>query len=184
MSRGFTLLELLVGLALMALLAGLLFGSLRLGAGTLARVDATAEALEDRRVVASFLRGRLAQAEPLNDATDTGHSVAFTGAPDRLELVTEMPPAAGGGRHRVVLDNAPGGLRLAWRPLPGDGAAHQRLLDVGPARFAYYGRHAGEADPSWHDTWTGELALPELVRLTLSGMAPLIVALPRDLASR
>lgn len=178
------MLELLVGMALMALLAGLLFGALRLGAGTLARVDATAEALEDRRVVAAFIRQRLEQAEPLIEPTETGHAIAFAGGPDRLELVSEMPPGAGGGRHRVGFDNAGGALRLAWRPVAGDGASQRRRLEIGPARFAYYGRRAGDSEPSWHDNWTDELELPELVRLTLTGMAPLIVALPRDLASR
>lgn len=183
-SAGFTLLELLVGLALMALLSGLLFAALRFGADSLARIDATAQVLEDRRIVAAFLRHRLAQAEPLVETGETGARVAFDGAPGRLDLVSEMPPAAGGGRHRLRLADTRDGLRLSWRPAESDGESRQRLLGVGGARFAYYGQRAGESEPAWHDTWAGELALPRLVRLELAGLAPLIVALPRDIASR
>jgi prepilin-type N-terminal cleavage/methylation domain-containing protein len=188
MNRGFTLLELLVGVALMALLAALLFASLRFGAGSLARVDATAAVAEERRIVAAFLRQRLAGAEPLVERDATGAHVAFDGTADRLRLVADMPPAVGGGRHRLSLENTARGLQIAWTPLLGPDAepveSGRRRLAAGAARFAYYGRRAGAAEAAWHQTWTGELALPRLVRLQLAGEPPLIVALTREAASR
>jgi prepilin-type N-terminal cleavage/methylation domain-containing protein len=187
MSRGFTLLELLVGVALMALLSGLLFAALRLGADGLDRVDATAQAAEDRRIVAAFLRQRLANAIPVIERDATGAHVAFDGSADRLRLVTDMPPAVGGGAHRLELDNTARGLRLTWTPLLGpdaEAAPTSRHLATVAARFAYYGQRAGEAAPVWHAQWRDELALPRLVRLQLAGEPPLIVALAKDQASR
>ena len=186
-SRGFTLLELLVGVALLAVLAGLLFAALRLGADGLDRVDATATVAEDRRIVAAFLRQRLANATPVIERDESGAHVAFDGGADRLRLITDMPPALGGSRHTLELGNARDGLRLTWTPLLGADAETEpasRQLTTVPARFAYYGQRTGETAPSWHDEWRNELALPRLVRLDLAGEPALIVAPALDPASR
>ena len=61
-SAGFTLIELMIALTLIALMVGLLFGGIRFADRTWERVDEVAARTSERRQVWRFLESRLQQA--------------------------------------------------------------------------------------------------------------------------
>ena len=119
---GFTLIEVLVSLALLALLLALLAGGLRYARSTW---DATArlDELAAADMVETFLRARLAEAMPLYEQRKAGMVRAlFSGAGDSMSFVAPAPNGpAGTGLYRYTLEAAAGA------------GAGQRTLVVGLA---------------------------------------------------
>ena len=166
----------------------MLFGGVRFAVASLGRADEASERLRDLRIAHTFVRRRVAAALPLAVPGDARGRLAFEGRPSSLSFATVLVPPLGhgAGPHwvRLSLDEAGGdfGLVFARHPLRGPGAvggaasAERRLLLGGVAelRFSYFGASPPERSPRWHDRWTGETALPRLVRLRVrrSGGAP------------
>jgi general secretion pathway protein J len=181
-SAGFTLVELLVAVTLLALLSVVLFGGLRFGlrateTGT-ARLDWSAEIA----AAAGFLRNEIADAQPLQKTgVDGGKVMAFDGDGGSIEFVASPPsPMAAGGWHvlHLFLERGPKGGRLVVtaRLVRGENdgdtsvatVARAVLLDgVSSVDIAYFGAYVQGDQPAWHDRWQDEPQLPALVRLRL-----------------
>lgn len=190
-ASGFTLLELLIVLALLGLITTVLLAGFRLQAQHAERRAAQVE--RTGRVVAAhaFLRAQLANAQPAVPAGGQDRAVAFAGGPDRLDLVGLLPQsAAQGGLHLISIAREEDRLILQWHPFDGtapaagkrDAATAVMLTGVGWAAFSYYGTAPNESRPRWHEAWTAMPHLPSLVRLELSfadgeRMPDLVVAL-------
>lgn len=171
---GFTLLELLLSLALLALIAAVASSGLRFGARAwqgAAELDQAAES----GAVRNWLEQRLAEAMPLYEREPSGNiRIAFEGAADRLLF---LAPAAGGPgvggvyRHEIAA-RGDGMLRLerslyrrAAR-LPGD---WRTLLEgIAGASFRYFGRDRPGAPPAWHAEWPRGDRLPELIEINVT----------------
>jgi general secretion pathway protein J len=179
---GFTLIEMLVTLGLLALMSLLVFTTLRTGSAVWARNQQRSDATEQVAVVQSLLRTIIESAYPaFVQRSDGIQSIAFSGTPTSLELSAALPDeAALGGyqRIRIARDDADGKSRLvmAWRlerntlpfeDLPGDPAASELMTDVRDLKFSYYGKPAGAEGADWRDTWIDQLAFPRLIRITL-----------------
>ena len=178
---GFSVLELLVSLALLALILTALPTTLQMGK----RAWSTAEALDRSAtvaVVATFVRERVAQAMPVQQRGDGGASaVAFNGRGDGLSFVApalDGPTGQGLFVFEIALTAAAHGhgrLVLRWRPYsPGaDGgkapAADERSLieDVTAFGVRYFGSSPSGGGRDWFDSWQGRNALPELVEVRL-----------------
>ncbi|MHA1528076.1 MAG: prepilin-type N-terminal cleavage/methylation domain-containing protein [Alphaproteobacteria bacterium] len=181
---GFTLVELLVAMTLLAFLSIALFGGLRFGARSWeVVVDSSAE--RDHIVsTQSFLRDRLGQLTRPGPAGPRrrDNDGRLDGGPDRLEFVAPWLSALSlGGLYRFTLwheDTGDGRLMLRWRPAEADPEALDELGDLagervlldGVARFAlsYYGTADGEAPPEWLDQWENTSDPPRLVRVDLA----------------
>lgn len=189
--RGFTLLELLVAVSLLALLMTLLVSGLRTGTQHLARADERLERSARSVLVQHFLRAELADARPLSDpGAGATAAIAFDGRPDGLTFVGPTPAsAASGGLQMLSVDAGEGEIVAHWRAFgapAGTVATSPRqsvLLDhVRHADFSYFGAvKEGEA-PNWHSSWESKADLPLLVRLTVefadgAVMPELIVAI-------
>ncbi|MCM8558198.1 type II secretion system minor pseudopilin GspJ [Sphingomicrobium sediminis] len=186
--NGFTLIEMLVGLSIFALLASAGVGLLRASADTQAVVDRSlAEQAEVERI-ALLLDADLSQValRPRRDANG-GDRPAFTGDPNGMDFVRAGV---------VALDAAPTSdlRRIGWTVENGrlvrltfdavDGPADRLpeavlMEDVSGFSLAYRNLSGG-----WSATWpdgSGE-ALPRAVRLTLAStrqpQTEFIVALP------
>jgi len=181
---GFTLVELLVAMTLLAFLSITLFGGLRFGARSWeAVVDSSAE--RDRIAsTQTFLRDRLGQltlpgAARLRQFDEDGR---LDGGPERLEFTAPWLSALSlGGLYRFTLwreDNGDGRLMLRWQPADadpdaldelGDLAGERVLLDgVAGLRLSYYGAADEDAEPEWLDQWESPGAPPRLVRVRLA----------------
>ncbi len=181
---GFTLVELLVAMTLLAFLSITLFGGLRFGARSWeAVVDSSAE----RDHIAStqtFLRDRLGQLTRPGPAgprrlDDEGR---LDGGPERLEFIAPWLSALSlGGLYRFTLwheDTGDGRLMLSWQPAEADPDALEELGDLagerilldGVAEFSlsYYGAPDEDAEPEWLDRWESPGAPPRLVRVDLA----------------
>lgn len=194
-ARGFTLLELLVGMAVFALMAGIVLGGIRLGVKSWDAAAARSAAVDEMRVVHALLRRQLSSALPLATSRAGGWNLVFEGNGESVKFVSELPGyVSGGGVHFVTLELARGvdgeDLVLRWRPLhaldtdePPDEAVLAR--NVERLRFQYFGARTRNALPEWLETWRDLRTMPRLIRVSVeqdgSGSWPeLVVALEVD----
>ncbi len=181
---GFTLVELLVAMTLLAFLSITLFGGLRFGARSWeAVVDSSAE--RDRIAsTQTFLRDRLGQLTLPGPARlrQIDAEGRLDGGPDRVEFIAPWLSALSlGGLYRFTLwhdDTGNGRLMLRWAPAEADPDALEELGDLAGVRvlldgvaafsLSYYGAADGDAEPEWLDRWESPGAPPRLVRVDLA----------------
>ena len=180
---GFTLLELLVAMTVLALLMSILFGGLRFGARVWETGDARAQELSELGVVHGFLRRLLAQAYPASLSDPPAPKrLAFIGTSDGATFVGLAPAhLATGGFYLFALELADGddgrGLVLTWQPFRAgendlvlDDATRRKVLlePIESASFAYLGWGSTDGAPQWQDHWEDDARLPALIRLRLT----------------
>ena len=111
--RGFTLLELLISLVLVALIVTLLFGGIRLGNRSWNAVDSMSERFSEMRLVWRFLHDRVGQARAVFSETEEGRKLTFYGNRDAVEFVSPMPAHLGvSGLYMMRLHASQGALKL------------------------------------------------------------------------
>jgi len=178
-SSGFTLMELLVALTLLAILMTAMLGGLRLGArvweASGSRLDDADQVLAVRR----FLQQHLEDAIPIVGTDQEGtDQPAFIGKAESLRLATSMPISLGQGLFLLDLTIRPsedesGGrdLVLGWieiaAELADDRAERMILDDVAGMTIAYYARSDEDPSGRWCPSWRGQDLLPELIRVDL-----------------
>jgi general secretion pathway protein J len=177
---GFTLVELLVALALFSLLATLLFDNVRLGLHAWKHGSAHAEHFEHSMVSQDLMRRMIGNIYPML-VTDGGTQprIDFDGARDAIGFLGNAPiVASGGGRFRyrffverqrersdLVLSSTPEladpqGMSMTTRTL--------LLSDIDRAEFSYFGEAGAERSVQWHDSWTQRSDMPKLVRVRVA----------------
>lgn len=181
-ARGFTLVELVVSLALLALLI--------LGAHTAIRTStqavASGERLIDRtnklRVTQELLRRQISQALalPVEQRSGTNESIFLDGSRDELTWVSSMPGYLGRGGpyvQRISLERGPGGQSLVFRHAmlngwdPDDGFDERRappvtlLEGIRDLRIEYRALDDSGRLGNWQDRWDKPFQMPLLVRI-------------------
>ncbi len=191
---GFTLLEVLVATALLALLGLALLGLVRTTAGLSADVrERFAEAVE-LRTARGLLAERLARALPVTFTAADGSGLAFGGGPRILRFLAAEPPYGrfpGLAAWEFALEEVAGGtlvkVRVAPAPATGDPLRTLEGADWRPVariaarlRFAYLPATDPQAGGGWTADWRERADLPRAVRVTgddHSRWPPLIVPL-------
>lgn len=180
-ARGFTLLEVLVALALLAAGLALAFATLRSATAMAERGELRAQQNERMRAVQGFLRQHLSSAMPLPFETDpaTFRQSRFLGEENRLRFVDDLPGYLGrGGPHLYDIGVDDQGRLIArfamvqsGQTVQADEALRPELLadDVRAVRFRFRGMDGqGQLGP-WQSAWrTGEL-LPLQVAMQVQG---------------
>jgi len=194
---GFTLVEILVVVALIGLLSSLIFGGIGFGAKAWTKVERRTIESSDIGAVQGVLRRTIAAAFPAFASSDpTDRSIAFDGEGASLGLVAPLPAAIEAGvlareRFFVAQNGGARALFMRWRldlpssdegtPLPEETVL---LLDhVRSARFAYFGAQDDMQDSMWQESWTGRLSLPQMVRIRIERDDPRLPPWP-DLVSQ
>jgi general secretion pathway protein J len=172
---GFTLVELLVALALFSLLCTLLFGNVRFGVRAWQYGAVHAEQVDHTMVVQGMLRRLIEEAYPLFLAGDPAHPhVDFSGKQTSLDLLSSAPTAAGvGPRYRFLITaDKVGGktdLVMTSRPelVPTEDATTRTVLlaDIERIEFSYFGATLSDSAAQWRDEWLQQAAAPQLVRV-------------------
>lgn len=171
MRRGFTLVELLVALAILGMITLMLAASTRFGLRAWHRTDALEATAGELGLVRATLARDLALAYPEWNASDpTAPVVGFDGTERRLGFLAPAPQAMGGaGFARYLLAAGEDGrLTLAatfeTAPDPPDRAS-VLLEQASSIAFAYYGSPDGQAAPVWQPSWRNRRSLPLLIRI-------------------
>ena len=179
--RGFTLVELLIGLTLMTLVSIILFGGMRFGLRAWETGGERVERATRIELVQTLLRRQLSQARlPPNAAGES--VVAFAGQSDRVTFIA--PPAKRGETDNEFVfvlgksdANRQSHLDLAWTlvqpptstdPERGRETAARLMENVTFVELAYYGAPDARRPAQWWDSWDGTQTLPTLVRLRLA----------------
>lgn len=140
---GFTLVELLIALAMLGLITLLLFSGLRLGSRSWESVERVAAQSDALRFAHGFLMRELSQIRPVETTVDAGNRLVFAGDAGHLEFVAPLSDHLGlSGLYilRLALENRGSGRLLvltrwllhpeiltggddvpAWEPLTGEG---------------------------------------------------------------
>ena len=202
--RGFTLLELLIGMTLLGFILALLFGGFRLAANSWDAVEARVERTNDQQLARALVRRLLAQMQPLRWKKAVNQPIAFIGERKTLRAVAPLTGQMGAGGLRLIElvpesgeptqtgQTGNGPLRLVLRHAPllydaedfagglGEAKSHLVLGDLDSVEFSYFGPEKRGEPPRWQDAWTNQEQLPQLVRLRLgsrdAGWGDLVVA--------
>jgi general secretion pathway protein J len=174
-SRGFTLLELVVALALLGITTVLLFNGLRLAARSAHAVEMRTRAALDAHLAGLFLRRQV----------ETAQALEFSGERDGLRFVAPLPAhLSPGGMYlfTVGLAQEAGGKQLVLRYELYQAGAWERFGAAQPAstilarqledvQFGYLEPAQGAGPATWASRWAEKDRLPQLVRLRLSAGA-------------
>ncbi len=196
--RGFTLVEVVIALTIVATLLVVSFAGLRVGLAAWQRGDERGQILERSRSVNQIITRTLGFAYPYQTAA-IGREAAkllFEGAPDRVAFVTSAPPFPGPDPMAFTAVTlglskaAAPGLALTQKALPNDKPFDTALTPVfvdavvTGVRFRYLKDSKGQ----WTDQWdaAAEKALPLSIEVTLTILQagrsveqpPLVVSLP------
>lgn len=181
-ARGFTLLELVVALTLLALMASVLYGALGFAGRSWEGGEAKAEAIAEMRLSHGFLRAQLESQHPMRMRKMPEFPLLFGGTREELRFAAPLPARVTGGgiwyyRLRVQNDNDHPRLVLDRLVPDVDGAAlpefdksEQSILadDVKELRVGYLGYDVGAARttaPTWRDRWDDPNRLPLMIRI-------------------
>lgn len=198
-AAGFTLIEIMVATVLLAAAMTLGFATLRAASAAATRGEQQSQRNERMRAVEGFLRRRIASALPVSyDVVEaTGSPVRFTGAPDRIRFVADLPAYLGrGGPHlhdiTVVEDDDGLRLQIEFAVVLANEVNAERsprppeLLAGGlrEVKISYRALDAQNRIGDWEDTWEQNDRMPLQVRIEIldghgDRWPPLVVSLPQ-----
>ena len=194
---GFTLLEVLLAVTLLAAALALGFGVVRAAGATVARGELVSQRNERMRAVSEFLRQRIGGAQGIVFAFDkqSGQSLRFVGEAQSMQFVADLPDYLGRGGphlHDLQLRDAGNGtqaldvlFRLEQAAQARAPARPPEALAEGLTRVAFAYRTLGDDGKlgPWQARWENPEALPMQVRVRLAdtqGNWPeLVVSLPQ-----
>ena len=176
LESGFTLLEMLIVLALLAIFAATLAGSLRFGVTAEGHVSFRAASDDAVWRAERFLRDRLSDAQPVWIRDEHKGHVDFAGEANRMEFLAPTLQSFGGiglSRYRLAVEMADAHARLLAQVLtahPGDPGSRNigstvLLTDALSIRFAYYGKQKNDDHTAWQSSWNERGDMPELVSI-------------------
>jgi general secretion pathway protein J len=194
---GFTLLEALVAVTLLGLLSIALTRGLWFGIDAWARGSAHSDQLSRILAVQGLLHEVIGQAYPYFLSGDpTRTYLDFDGTSKSLVLLAPAPVAFGGAgrsRFRLSVDKRDGRsdlimisqAELAAADAPSTVEKKTLLSRAASVTFAYFGNLRSDTDARWHDHWTAQTALPQLLQIKVlfpegdSRLWPDLVIAPR-----
>jgi general secretion pathway protein J len=184
-ARGFTLLEVLMAVLLLAVLIGGAYGGLRASANAMRAGEAAIDRTDRLRTAQEFLRRQIGNSLPLGYAHDDkeGLNIVFEGDAQFMRFVAPMPGyLSHGGPYVQTLELVRGkdGLQLQFidTMLNGyDDAQKSAKDDVEPVvlldriaagRFSYRSLDDQGELTDWNSEWSNTEVTPLLVRIELS----------------
>lgn len=186
---GFSFVEVLVSLTLLALIVILLPGTIRLAARASIESAKLIEASQGQNVL-GFIRQSIAETMPLLEIDQEGVlSVAFRGDAQSVEYVAPLTYGpAGGGLYRMRIrflqtdslvptdNNAWSSLMLDFAPYRRDSKTFlesRRLIEgVVSGGIRYFGLQTGSQLPQWSSAWTRSDRLPDLIEIDIKLQHP------------
>jgi prepilin-type N-terminal cleavage/methylation domain-containing protein len=169
--RGLTLVELMVGLAVLGLLTVLGSSYLTLGTGTWLRLSGKAQTANAVGSTQALLRQVLGQAYPQPVKQNGAVTVAFDGQGDAVTFEGFLPSSVKTRtitRIKLALEQSPDSISkrliMRWDDHNPGGGRSILLEDIGAAQFSYYDK----ANRRWSGTWTQQGTLPAAIGLDVA----------------
>lgn len=180
-ARGFTLLEVLGALALLALLLAGVYSGVRTATHAVRSGEAAIQRLDEVRSAQQFLRRELAQARAVPLARNAkGDPIYFTGDARELRFVAPLPGYLGRLGPQLqqlkLVPNGRGGSRLeaSFALMPPDGSAPHALGepevlvdDIRDGSFSYRAPDTPQQRGDWRGQWDDARTMPRIVRIAL-----------------
>ena len=167
--NGFTLLELLVAMTLLALISVVLFDGVQFGARLWDGTERHVDAMMRWEAAHRLLRRELVHIYPLRRDSPAGPRLVFDGTGEALHFIGLEPAAAGlAGLYAYDLALSQDGQRdliLSWSPLHDRGHAERAVLmhGVRTLEFRYFGVAAERGRPEWRSAWRNAADLPRII---------------------
>jgi general secretion pathway protein J len=183
--RGFTLIELVVAMALLGTMMLLLYSGLSFALKGWDAGEANGRRTADRRIGENFLRRELSELFPMRWKDAMSTRVAFEGESQRMRFVSSRPAGVTqGGLSLVGLEVESGASSrernlVMRRAMPDDDAKDFKPLDsaertvilagVDSVTFSYFGAENDFSAPAWSETWPHTGRIPQMVRMRIRG---------------
>ena len=198
---GFTLLELVIALTLLALMSGVLYGALGFAGRSWEGGETKADDAASMRLSHAFLRAQLESQHPLRMRKMVEFPLVFAGSRDELRYAAPLPPRISGGgiwyyrlaiaregdKNRLVLERQVPDLEA--NSLPEFDRTDRSILaeDIEELRISYFGRDSGASNlttPTWRERWDDRNRLPLMIRIDVVPRRgppwPTLVVAPRQ----
>jgi prepilin-type N-terminal cleavage/methylation domain-containing protein len=182
---GFTLLEMLVALVLLAAMASYSVSAIS-AFKQVRRIEVASSAVGEMRLARQHLSSVLADIRISYEETDGVSALLFEGRPQSLRIASELDQRfVRGGLHqlRYAFDIQTGELKLNHSvirqgvQIPGEDSVVV-LRNLQSVKFSYYGFGGEETAPTWRTTWPFVDTLPQQVKLEITFTDTNIVWLP------
>lgn len=183
LQSGFTLIEMVVALALLGTMMLLLYSGLTFGLRGWDAADVNGRRTADRRIAENFLRREIGETFPMRFKDPTALKVAFEGKENRLRFVSSRPAGiSANGLSLVSIEIETDDVKRARglvmrRAMPDDEAKDFAPLDKGErtvlfegvegVAFEYFGAENDFTDPKWVEAWDYAGRIPQLIRIRL-----------------
>jgi general secretion pathway protein J len=180
-ARGFSLLEVLGALALLALLLLGVYSGVSTATKSVRSGGASIERLDQLRSAQQFMRQELSQIQAVPQGHDeNGDNIFFKGDGRTMRFVAPLPGYLGKLGPQLqewrLVSNGRGGSRLeaSFALLPPDGSPPRPLSepevlldDVRDGSFSYRSMDMPDQPGTWQARWEDERLLPSVVRVEL-----------------
>lgn len=171
---GFTLLEMLIVLVLLALLAAILSGALFLGITARAHIDVAAKDQADFAAFEQIVMNQLSRAYP--DWVKVGQSqgIDFAGGPDYISFLAPAVMAQGQGlaEYRLSVTKQNGHNVLLLRSVLSSSSSAKTLVTsfapgLKSVKFSYFGPTRDDHQLAWQSDWVMQPTPPDLIRIAV-----------------
>ena len=176
---GFTLVEILIALALTAMIATAILGSLQFSTRAWEIGYRHSKQTDAIAITQNLIRNQLANLPYVNDNPDLEKRI--TGSADHLTILSYYPRHLSGGGvnvyHYQIVD---GSLILKWHPLQGSTASNAEnstepqaeirtlIQHIERGGFSFHGLNPETKALGWLSGWDRKVALPGLVKADFS----------------
>jgi general secretion pathway protein J len=176
---GFTLVEMIVALALFSLLSVLLFNNVGFGVRAWRSGSARSDELQRSVVAQQLLRRLLGNSYPMIVADNAPQPrVDFDGTRDTVEFLSDAPIVSGDAgrfRFKLFVNRTRERTDLVMTAAPElagteDASATRTVVvsDLDHVELAYFGAPAPGTSAQWNDSWQKQSDMPSLLRLRVS----------------
>lgn len=181
-SKGFTLIEVLIALTLLSIMIVLLFTSLKICADSWEKGENKINNVNQIAVVYNFFQHHLATAKPLFTNTPAGEKrFSFQGQAQSLQFVSSFPASAGKLGLQLFSINLQEedndqAINVSLIPFvtlsedeePGNKEEVTLINHVSSFKVAYFGAESATGEGTWFDEWIDKETLPKLVKINIA----------------